>query len=222
MLIWIDLETTGLDPERDRVLEVACVVTDDEFAEVARDRWVLKIPEDRPLGEWEPVVQQMHAKNKLIVECWEDKERQCASNVDYKLRDFLVQRGAIGAVLAGSTVSFDRAFMRRHLPTSFGLLHYRNLDVTSINEIARRTWPEIYEARPGQDTCAKHRALDDVLASIEVARYYRRALHDTCERERAAAAESAVGRLLTQLDGRDKEIATLRGRIAELYQTSNA
>jgi oligoribonuclease len=180
MLVWIDLETTGLDPRKDRLLEVAAIVTDDAFVELARWQRVV-----RPYGfepEWlDPVVRQMHTDNGLLGEVTAATLRR--AGVDVLLRDFIeTQRKLIGAdlpVLAGSSVHFDREFMRWHLPLALERLHYRQLDVSSINELARRVWPAVYAARP--QSAGTHRAMADLEDSIKLARYYARALEPKVE-----------------------------------------
>ena len=172
-LVWIDLETTGLDPDTEHVLEVACIVTDAAFVELGR--WsAIKL---------DPVVREMHTTNGLLALV--EAHGRYARGVDEMLCEWLQATAVINLdgtatppQLAGSTISFDRAFLRRHMPKSFGCLHYRNLDVSSFNEMARRQWPAVYEGRPRSDTKA-HRAMIDVEESINVARYYARALIPT-------------------------------------------
>lgn len=215
MLVWIDLETTGLDARKHRVLEVACIVTDDAFTELGR--WVEVV---RPYG-WEvgledqavePVVYEMHNANGLFAAVAESKNRiDCT---DARLANWI--GGFIGAEkpqLAGSSVHLDREFMAVHLPKTLAGLHYRHLDVSSLNEMARRTWPAVYDQRPrGGDKA--HRALADIEQSIKLARYYATALesraqldamldregcpsvatlkHYEAQREREAAEEAAT------------------------------
>lgn len=178
MLAWIDLETTGRDPRVDHVLEVACIVTDDAFVELGRWQRVVK-----PYGfepEWlDPVVRAMHEANGLLAEVQAATLR--VAGADVLLSDF------IGATcgefhkpqLAGSSAHFDREFMRWHLDLTLERLHYRNLDVSSLNELARRVWPAVYAARPkGTGT---HRAMADLEESIGLARYYAKALEPKVE-----------------------------------------
>lgn len=219
MLAWIDLETTGLDPAVDKVLEVACVVTDDNFVEVARWSAVTNAARDVAYHELRAVVQAMHRDNGLWMESLAstlqvsdppDTSARVAedgtltvrnshgtfieSSADSQLFAFL-RKHAVKRVtrpdredpsktyetdelpqLAGSTISFDREFLRQ-LPLSLGTLHHRNVDVSTLNELARRLWPAVHEKRPGDRDAAgtvksKHRAMDDILASIDVLRYY--------------------------------------------------
>lgn len=165
-LIWVDVETTGLDPARDFLLEVAFVVTDADLTPGYAFTAVL--PASMP-ADMDPTVLEMHTKNGLIEEC---AKARASFNEVWVAR--VLRERAAGAPLAGSTVSFDRAFLRAFLPEVEAVASYRNVDVSSVKELVKRWRPEVYEARPQGPKV--HRALPDVLASIEELRYYRRAL----------------------------------------------
>ena len=182
MLLWLDLETTRLEPTTNQVLEVAAIVTDDQLNEVARFERVIYC--DLAFESLDPFVQDMHTKNGLWPLVKESQNTRYT--VDFALSEFirghaqkLVAVKDAGKVtidkpqLAGSTISFDRSFMAAHLPLSLSECHYRNLDVSTLNEVARRFWPEVYEGRPrtAKEDIA-HRGMADIQASIAVARYY--------------------------------------------------
>jgi oligoribonuclease len=157
-LCWIDLETTGLDPETCSVLEVACVVTDNKLNELIYYQRVLRY--DGPIAGLHPVVLEMHTKNNLWNLC-----AASGSNLytcDVELSAF-IEEHCLGAPLCGSTISFDRAFMKTHLPRAHEKLHYRNIDVSSFKELARRSGVEFPET-PKEDIA--HRALADIRNSI--------------------------------------------------------
>lgn len=167
MIAWIDLETTGLDPNDDDVLEVACIVTTDDLTEVARFERV--VAARRPFEALPERVQEMHTKHGLWLRCVEAGAPELRQ-VEQELCEFLTAAGAEGAQLGGNTISFDRAFMRVHLPRAEAMLHYRNIDCTTLNEIARRFWPRVYEGRPAPGHA--HRAIADIEESIATLRYY--------------------------------------------------
>ncbi len=181
MLAFLDLETCGLDVENDDILEVACVVTDDRLAEeVARYHAVVRTK--RKFYELPEVVRDMHTKSGLWAEVKDDKVALSIKQVDRALADFLrehavkieQQDGRTNLVrpqLAGNGIHFDRGFMRRCLRRAEAELHHRQLDVTSINELMRRFCPSVYETRP-RPTQSAHRAMDDVMESLSVARHY--------------------------------------------------
>lgn len=186
-LIWIDTETTGLDARKHRLLEVAAIATDDQLQEIARFERVIRwepaaaIAAGRPevieAHEVVPVVLEMHAANGL----WGEVAASTTEmhEVDEQLAAFISQH-APKSVLAGSTVSFDRGFLEVNLPRSAAALHYRHLDVTSVNELARRFWPAVEDARPRAS--GGHRAMADIADSLAVARYYATALAPAFQR----------------------------------------
>jgi oligoribonuclease len=183
MLAFLDLETSGLDVEHDDVLEVACLVIDDLLVqEVARYHAV--VGTDREFYELPEVVRDMHTKSGLWVEVQDEKIARPIDQVDRELACFLrehavkIEQAAnrttlVRPQLAGNGIHFDRGFMRRCLRRAEAELHYRQLDVTSVNELMRRFCPAVYEARPKPSQSA-HRAMDDVLESLSVARHYGR------------------------------------------------
>lgn len=203
MLIFLDLETTGLNPERDEILEVAAICVDDQLQEVAR--YTSLIRPHRPLFKLDEFVRDMHAKNGLLSELralpntnilgsFPDPYSQ--GHVDFMLAGFIRDHGVKfgkdekGAVtisrpqLAGNTISFDRAFMKHWLPEAHAELHYRNLDVSSLNEMARRFWPTVYEATKQSKpdgAGVEHRAMWDALCSLHQARAYRQLLGPVLE-----------------------------------------
>lgn len=173
-LVWVDLEMTGLDPERDVVLEIATVVTDANLQRVAEGpNLVIAQPED-VLARMEPVVAAMHAKSGLT----EAVRREGISLADAQRRTLQFVRQHVSqarvAPLAGNSVHADRMFLRRHLPELEGWLHYRNVDVSTVKELARRWHPAVYQAAPVKS--GGHRALADIRESIAELRYYRHSL----------------------------------------------
>lgn len=168
-LIWVDLEMTGLDPEKDRIIEVALVVTDPDL-NVLGEAPVFAIHQsDEILNGMDAWNRGTHGRSGLI-------DRVRASNVteamaEDALIEFLVQYVPKGkSPMCGNTICQDRRFMAKTMPKLEAYFHYRNLDVSTLKEIARRWKPELVD---GFKKMQKHTALADILESIEELRYYR-------------------------------------------------
>lgn len=168
-LVWFDCETTGLDPRNDKLLEVAVILTDGQLQERAVFGSVLAF--DKPIqNDW---VRNQHTQSGLVEAC--QGSRKSCEAVDLALCDWLQNHGVPekAGVLAGSSIHFDRGFIREHLPRLDAVLHYRMVDVSSFNEVAMRFAPDVYAARPNvpKEKIA-HRALPDIRHSIAVLRHY--------------------------------------------------
>jgi oligoribonuclease len=164
------MEMSGLVPERDRILEVAMVVTDADLNVIAEAPvYVLHQPDEvlEAMDSWN---KSTHGKSGLV-----DKVRAATlteAEVDAKLVEFLKPLvGARLAPLAGNTVHQDRRFMARYMPALEAYLHYRIVDVSTLKELARRWRPDIVEGIPKE---GRHEALADILESIEELRHYRK------------------------------------------------
>lgn len=181
MIVWVDTETTGLDPEHGNLLEVALIVTSDDLEEVAA-RSVIVRP-IAPLGfdAWrehlDPFIQDMHGKNGLLDDIRAGAGLRPGVAAEDLHRWALAQGHGFDlkkVPLAGSTVGFDRAWLKKHMPALESLFSYRSIDVSSITELVRRWASAIYEDRPKADPeKIAHRALPDVRESISILRYYR-------------------------------------------------
>jgi oligoribonuclease len=169
-LVWIDMEMSGLVPDRDRILEVAMVVTDADLNTIAEAPvYVLHQPEEvlESMDAWNKAT---HGKSGLV-----DKVRASTfgeAEVEARLIEFLKPIvAARTAPLAGNTVHQDRRFMARYMPLFEQYLHYRIVDVSTLKELARRWRPEVLQ---GVAKEGRHEALADVHESIEELRHYRR------------------------------------------------
>lgn len=171
MLIWIDTETTGLDPRGDRLLEIGVIVTDDALVEVARWQRVLRNARIIDLRDLSPIVQQMHARGLWCESLLSDLSDEGA---DLALRDFILATpGAKGAPAAGNTVGFDRGFLQHYCPRAYAEIGYRSVDVSSLTELARRFWPGMFaEYEASRKREIPHRVMGDLEASIALLRTY--------------------------------------------------
>ena len=169
-LVWIDMEMSGLNPDTDRVLEIAAVVTDSNLEVLAEGPVVVVHQSERVLAAMDSWNTATHARSGLT-------ERVRASRVDeaqaqQQVLDFvraLVPAGK--SPMCGNSICQDRRFMARWLPQLEAYFHYRNLDVSTLKELARRWKPDVYR---GFDKKSRHEALADIYESIDEMRHYRK------------------------------------------------
>lgn len=168
-LIWVDLEMTGLDPETDRIIEVAVVVTDPDLNVLAEGPVYAIHQSDAILNGMDAWNKGTHGRSGLI-------DRVKASNITEAMAEdavieFLetyVPRGK--SPMCGNTICQDRRFMAKTMPKLEAYFHYRNLDVSTLKELARRWKPELVD---GFRKLQKHTALADIMESIDELKYYR-------------------------------------------------
>src|SRR3982751_159384 len=169
-LVWVDMEMSGLVPDRDRILEVALVVTDAELNTLAEAPVYVIHQSDEVLAAMDSWNRSTHGKSGLV-----DKVRASTfteAEVERRIVEFLKPLVAErSAPLAGNTVHQDRRFMARYMPLFDAYLHYRIVDVSTLKELAKRWNPAVVA---GVAKEGKHEALADVQESIEELRHYRR------------------------------------------------
>jgi oligoribonuclease len=167
----MDLEMTGLDPARHVIVEIATVITDDELELIAEgpDLVVQASPEE--LAEMDDFVAAMHARSGLTEQIEASSisiAEACQATLGF-LRGHISEARSVP--LAGNSIWNDRRFLAEQMPEIDAFLHYRCVDVSSIKELARRWRPSVLEAAPSKG--GSHRALDDIMESIEELRHYR-------------------------------------------------
>ena len=173
MLVWMDLEMTGLDPARHVVVEIATVITDDELELVAEGPDLVIHASPDELAEMDDFVRAMHDRSGLTPQI-EASTTTIAAAAEATL-DFLRShiKEPRSVPLAGNSIWNDRRFLAEQMPAIDEFLHYRCVDVSSIKELARRWRPSVLEGAPSKG--GSHRALDDVHESIAELRFYRTA-----------------------------------------------
>ncbi|AYD90098.1 oligoribonuclease [Actinomyces sp. 2119] len=191
-LVWVDCEMTGLDLGTDALLEVAVVVTDYDLSPLAEGIDVLIRPPEEALRTMSDHVRTMHTSSGLLEELRSGLSLdQARSTVMGYIRTLVPDPGT--AQLAGNSVGTDKSFLARDMPELVNHLHYRIVDVSSIKELAKRWYPRTFFHAP--DKVGGHRALADVLESIDELRYYRSILFPQGEgpsSEECKAAAAAV------------------------------
>jgi oligoribonuclease len=168
-LIWIDLEMTGLQPETDRIIEIATLITDADLNILAEGPVIAVHQSDAALAAMDEWNQRTHGESGLV-------RRVRASRVDeaaaqQQTLDFLRQYAEPGSSpICGNSVHQDRRFLVKYMPALEAFFHYRNLDVSTVKELARRWRPELLE---GFSKKSSHQALDDIRDSVSELLYYR-------------------------------------------------
>ncbi|AOV98126.1 oligoribonuclease [Edwardsiella hoshinae] len=168
-LIWIDLEMTGLDPERDRIIEIATLVTDAELNVLAEGPVIAIHQDDAQLALMDEWNVRTHSASGLVQRVKESHYDTAAA--EQATLDFLRQWVPAGvSPICGNSVGQDRRFLFRYMPELERYFHYRYLDVSTLKELARRWKPEILAGFHKQNT---HQALDDIRESVAELAYYR-------------------------------------------------
>ncbi|MCR2052025.1 oligoribonuclease [Actinomyces bowdenii] len=189
-LVWIDCEMTGLDLSADALIEVAVIVTDYELRPLGAGLDLLITPPASALEQMDDFVRSMHTASGLLAELEGGMSLPQAQDRIMEHVTSLVPEPRT-AQLAGNSVGTDKAFLSRDMPELINHLHYRVVDVSSIKELAKRWYPRTFFHSP--DKRGGHRALADILESIDELRYYRSILFPagegpTSEECKAAAA----------------------------------
>ena len=171
MLVWMDLEMTGLDHTTDVIVEIATLITDDELEIVAEGPDLVVHQSDEVLAAMNDVVTEMHTASGLL-----DEIRSSTLGLDEAgrltlefIREHCPDAGTVP--LCGNSIGTDRRFLAAYLPEIESHLHYRSVDVSSIKELARRWSPEVLQQAVRKPN--SHRALDDIRASVDELRLYR-------------------------------------------------
>lgn len=167
----MDLEMTGLEPDRHVIVEIATLVTDDELNVVGEGPDLVINATADQLTQMGDFVTEMHTKSGLI----ELISASAISVADAETATLEFLKGHISEArtvpLCGNSIGTDRRFLQDHMPTLEAFFHYRNVDVSTIKELARRWYPDVLEGLPEKESA--HRALDDIRESIEELKYYR-------------------------------------------------
>ena len=208
MLVWIDCEMTGLDLTRDQLIEVAALVTDGDLNVLGDGVDVLIRPSRQALDGMSEFVRDMHTKSGLLAELESTTTtmRQAEEQVLSYVRSYV--KAPKKAPLAGNSIGTDRSFLLKDMPELEDWVHYRNVDVSSVKELAKRWFPRAYYQAPAKR--GNHRALADIQESIEELTYYREAVFVPTpgpDSETAAAIATKYAGSLTGLTPVDPQIS---------------
>jgi oligoribonuclease len=171
LLVWLDMEMTGLDPAKERIIEIATIITDGQLAEIAIGPSMVVHQGDDVLAAMDDWNKKHHGGSGLV----QRVKDSTISDADAEAQTLAFINAHCGAkerpVLAGNSIHQDRRFIRRYMPALDARLHYRMVDVSTVKELARRWYPQVAARQPSKNET--HRALDDIRESIEELRYYR-------------------------------------------------
>lgn len=174
LLVWMDMEMSGLDPERERIIEVATILTDGNLTELAAGPELVIHQPDEVLAAMDDWNKKHHGESGLV----ERVKQSTISDADAEAQIVAFLDQHVSAkdrpILAGSSIHQDRRFIVRYMPKLDRRLHYRMVDVSSIKELARRWYPATLATLPPKRE--SHRALDDIRESIDELRFYRRTI----------------------------------------------
>jgi len=171
MLAWMDLEMTGLDPQLHCIVEIAVLVTDNDLELIATGPDLVIHQPAEALNRMDDTVRTMHTSSGLLAQI--EASTLTLQEAGEQTLAFLAEhiKEPRSVPLCGNSIGVDRRFLARHLPQIEEFLHYRSIDVSTVKELARRWQPEMYQAAPVKNK--GHRALDDILESLEELRWYR-------------------------------------------------
>ena len=168
-LCWLDMEMTGLDPHHDKIIEIAMIITDKDLNILAQSPVYAIHQSDDVLNNMNQWCITTHARTGLTERVRQSQytEKQVENELLAFMQTWLPEKTS---PMCGNTIHQDRRFMARYMPRLEAYFHYRNLDVSTLKELARRWHPTVYK---GIVKKGSHQALDDILESIEELRYYR-------------------------------------------------
>lgn len=169
-MVWVDLEMTGLDINKDQIIEMACLITDSDLNVLAEGpNLIIKQPDELldSMSDW---CKEHHGKSGLTQAVRNSKIS--LEHAEYEFLSFIRQHTPPGQCpLAGNSVHADKRFLDKYMPQFMYHLHYRIIDVSTIKELCRRWFPDEYKKAPQKR--ASHRALDDIQESIKELQFYR-------------------------------------------------
>jgi oligoribonuclease len=196
VLVWIDCEMTGLDLQRDALVEVAALVTDSELNVLGDGIDLVMSAPEPTLEQMVDVVREMHERSGLLTEI--RSATVTVPEAEQRVLDYVrsVVPDARSAPLCGNSIATDRAFIARDMPELDAYLHYRMVDVSSIKELCRRWYPRVYFGQPQKGLA--HRALADIKESIRELRYYRGTVFVPPPGPDSEAARSVAAKLLEE------------------------
>ncbi|MDQ6928534.1 MAG: oligoribonuclease [Actinomycetota bacterium] len=189
MLVWMDLEMTGLDPARHVVVEIATLVTDDDLNIIAEGPDLVVHQPPEALAHMDDFVRKMHKRSGLLERI--TNSTTTLEEAGQATLEFIKAHAteAKTVPLAGNSIGTDRRFLAAYLPEIEEYLHYRSVDVSTVKELCRRWYPEAFAGAPRKESA--HRALDDIRESIDELKYYRSTVFADTDADAGTSTASA-------------------------------
>ncbi|HET9088778.1 MAG TPA: oligoribonuclease [Acidimicrobiales bacterium] len=174
MLAWMDLEMTGLEPERHVIVEIATLITDDHLNVIAEGPDLVIHASEKELSQMGEFVTEMHTSSGLLaaIRASTVTTAEAEAQTLAFLREYISDERSVP--LCGNSIGTDRRFLQEYMPNLESFFHYRNVDVSTIKELAKRWQPEVVASRP--EKASNHRALDDIRESLAELIHYRETL----------------------------------------------
>lgn len=171
MLVWIDLEMTGLEPRRHSIVEIATLITDDDLSIIEEGPDLVIAATNEQLETMDPVVKNMHSKSGLMEEIL--RSTTTLESASKQTLHFIQKHvsSAHSVPLCGNSIGTDRRFLAEYMPDIENYLHYRSVDVSSIKEVGKRWFPDLIKHAPTK--ARGHRAMDDIKESVTELQFYR-------------------------------------------------
>ncbi|KAK6469196.1 oligoribonuclease [Huso huso] len=194
-LVWVDLEMTGLDIDKDEIIEMACLITDSDLNIIAEGPNLIINQPDELLDGMSDWCKEHHGESGLTQAVRES--RISLQQAEYEFLSFVRQHTPPGLCpLAGNSVHADKKFLDKYMPQFMRHLHYRIIDVSTIKELCRRWFPEEYNLAPRKQ--ASHRALGDIQESIKELQFYRKSVFKmTAEKKRRVVENGGSGKTVS-------------------------
>ena len=180
---------TGLEPSRNVIVEIATIVTDDQLNIVAEGPDMVMGATPEQLADMDEVVRRMHTTSGLLVAIAKSTvtvDEAAEATLEF-LKAHIATPGSVP--LCGNSIAMDRSFLRQYMPSVDDFFHYRTIDVSSVKELCKRWYHDLYVARPQKVTA--HRALDDIRESVAELSYYKEQLFRTPQEIEALTAPAA-------------------------------
>ena len=170
LYVWVDIETTGLNVKKDKILEVGIIITDREYVEEARTSIVIKHPTST-LAQMDPWAIDTHTQSGLVEEV--KAARYPANIADAVLTEWLKEQvgNLAKPYMCGTSVHFDREFLKRYMPRLEACFHYRNFDLATLREFFEANAPSSFKF--GSSCGVKHRAIEDIEYCLNAMQHYR-------------------------------------------------